>query len=138
VRDIDRLSRIEKLKAHLAYCTMRLMGWRPIETAPKDGTEILVIEGHDDSVASMYHARWHTPYHHPEVHAPNESPYWWGLSWRIGFSHWDNDYPVGKPENVAISPLWWKPLRNRSARMGLIHYWSSWVCYDKQEAKETV
>ena len=131
-RDILRLDRSERVKAFCSYYVMRLMGWRPIETAPKDGTQILALEGYDDARASIMVARWYTPYFKHDDSPPDRHPFWWGLSWRTGYSDWDYAGPYGSPDQIAITPQWWKPWRKPGSRMALLRYWASWVCYDRE------
>lgn len=55
--------------------------WQPIDTAPKDGTEILLLETHYGGDMEMHHAKWGGDFHNA-----------WIPSQGIGFfddaTHW--------------------------------------------------
>jgi hypothetical protein len=127
------LPRIDRLKAHVCFLTMRLMGWRPIATAPTDGTPVLVINCEDDVRAQVVVARHHTYYGTKDFDPPNPHPRWWGAGWRTGWSEWDTEHQYGRSSDIALSPQWWKPLPKPSKRFALMHYWASWLHYHRRD-----
>lgn len=37
-------------------------GWRPIETAPRDGTDVMLYANHDCYIAAWYDDAWHADF----------------------------------------------------------------------------
>jgi hypothetical protein len=124
------LSAFEKLKTHLAFAAMRLSGWRHINSAPRDGTTILVLECPNGEAWNVMAARWMTIYFSRDFDEPKPDPMWWGASWRAGYSEWEGG-PWGHAYDVAISPQWWKPMP-RKPLTNMIRYWASWQHYERK------
>lgn len=62
--------------------------WQPIETAPKDGTEVILWLGHPFS--RIKHARWFDGWEmwiHAEDPTPNENDDMWGTGSLVP-THW--------------------------------------------------
>ena len=55
-----------------------MMEWQPIETAPKDGTWVLVCQGQNNIIRS---AKWSIDYDHWEVSSG-------AMSYIAGVTHW--------------------------------------------------
>lgn len=81
---LDCLDSIRKLKTYLRTA-IETGGWLPIETAPKDGTQILTVcgnscsvrewgEGEDDIFAWQPRIRGHFPTHWMPLPPPPNSP----------------------------------------------------------------
>lgn len=118
------LPRWDQIKTHLAFWAMRLSGWRHINSAPQDGTIILVLETPNGEAWNIMSARWMTWYSSRDIDEPRRDPTWWGASWRAGYREW-GEGPWGSAYDVAISPQWWKPMP-RKPLTDTIRYWASW------------
>lgn len=75
------------------------MDWQPIETAPKDGTAILVAGGHDDS---LHHVDGDGPWHRFSK-APTRAA-WDGSAWIVGLAE------AGYVAIERNEPTHWMPL----------------------------
>ncbi len=81
---------------------VRLTGWQPIETAPKDGTEVLAVFSHDYGYQDK-----------PTVYGPWTVSFWRGL-W---VSSWDGQRVISSQSDFGtdyrdpdIEPTHWMPL----------------------------
>lgn len=92
-----------------------LTGWKTVDTIPKDGTVVNIVESPNGESYNFMQARYTTLYHNPNQ--PDENPSWWGVGWRLGFNSWDGNY--GALEAVACTPILWKPTKNRLERLVL-------------------
>ena len=98
------------IKFFLGCLWLRLLGWRPIKTAPRDGSVILGMDGGDYfNIMSM---RWQTLYGDRDYDPPEHGNQdWWGASFRQGYSDWPAaNGPYGRSYDVACIPLFWKPM----------------------------
>lgn len=87
--------------------------WMPIESAPKDGTVILVTPGAeiDDHVYTwpanfnleVVPARWHEPNSRTDEEAGWYAPFFW-----LRFGVWDA--PSTDMDAVRLEPTHWQPL----------------------------
>lgn len=87
--------------------------WQPIETAPKDGTVILVTPGAevDDHtytwperyMLDVIPARWHEPNQRTKEPAGWYAPFFW-----LSFGVWDD--PSTDIDPVLLEPTHWMPL----------------------------
>jgi hypothetical protein len=91
----------------------KLKGWREMESAPKDGTEIIVIETpngeHFNVMVACFMARMNDDEQHMWRDKDNSPRAMW---WGVYPTHWSSNGPHHthwKP--IACStPLCWKPL----------------------------
>jgi hypothetical protein len=92
---------------------MSEMVWQTIETAPKDGTPILVTPGAtlDDHVYTwperfdlqVVPARWHEPNPRTDDEAGWYAPMFW-----LSFGVWDD--PSTDIDQIRLEPTHWMPL----------------------------
>jgi len=91
---------------------MNIKGWNSMKTAPKDGTEIIIIETpngeHFNVMVACFMALIRQDKEHEWWDKDNTSEgSWWGAY----PTHWSSNGPLHthwKP--IACSPLCWKPL----------------------------
>ena len=67
------------------------MNWQPIETAPKDGTHVLLSDG--IKVRTGWFTKWHSPFAAKDAEG-------WALNWNSEFSVPDE----------TMEPTHWMPL----------------------------
>lgn len=83
------------------------MNWLPIETAPQDGTEILVSGAEGLSIA-----RWDEKTHGPGSSGYVQRPGWVGRcnGYDIPDEGWDTGNGYTLELNAENAPLYWMPL----------------------------
>jgi hypothetical protein len=79
------------LDSDIEYTRSNLMGWQPIETAPKDGSRILLW---DDNLKIAVSGNWHVE---PTMDNPSDgyTPVWawWVSDWDI-LDMWEDSTPT--------------------------------------------
>jgi hypothetical protein len=111
------------------------MKWRPIKSAPKDGTIIMLAECMPEYVNVFGEGSYRTYYSGNETEAPREHPTWWGLSFRLGFSGWPKN-KYGRADLTACSPTHWMPtIKGPVFRKSMYDRWTAYL--EEEQATES-
>jgi hypothetical protein len=81
--------------------------WRPIETAPKDGTAILIFE---PSGACGLLSNWHMPPDGPRSYRLNDPRLHRFDDYRFAIGYWRPRGGWGNRNSAEVNPTHWMPL----------------------------